>query len=314
MVKIENVMNKDVLTTSKDEKMPSLVERMHNHRVGAIVVVNTANEPVGIVTERDILRAIIAYREGLFNKQAQDVMTAPVLTIEADQDIDSAAIQMSLNRIRRIPVVSSDNKLIGLISYRDITNALRKSVYILQEKTEILQEKADRDPLTNLYNRRFLKDELKRQLALAKKSKNPMSVTMIDIDFFKKVNDTYGHQCGDMVLKRLADILVSKSREINVVGRYGGEEFIIIGMISDYKSARYTAERLREAVEAEEFEYEGKKFKITISLGVAVWNQNVKMYKELVKKADEALYTAKREGRNRVVMAEWGNEGVTEKV
>jgi diguanylate cyclase (GGDEF)-like protein len=214
-------------------------------------------------------------------------------------------MQMQLNRVRRIPVTSGD-KLIGIVSYRDLTNALQKSFKTLLEKTEELEEKVNTDPLTGLYNRRVISGQLKYQVDLARRSGHPMSIIMIDIDHFKKINDTYGHQCGDSVLKKLADILKDKSRSINIVGRYGGEEFIIIGPISDDKTAYYMAERLRTLVENTDFSCDesGKIFKVTISAGVAVWNGSIKSGRELLKLADEALYLAKRSGRNQVRMAE----------
>src|ERR1035437_496402 len=303
MVKIGAVMSKDVLTARKEDTVMSMLERLQKHRIGAIVVINKANVPIGIVTERDIIQALVVYKEETFKKQAQDIMSAPVLTLDPDQDIDSAAILMTLNEIRRIPI-TKDSKLAGLITYRDITNALRKSYYVLEEKAELLQDMANKDPLTGLFNKRFINEEIKRQFEAAITTGSPMAVIMIDIDHFKKVNDTYGHPCGDQVLKNLASIFLGKSRDINVVGRYGGEEFIIIGPISDHKSSLYFAERIRMIVESTPFFCESREFHITISAGVCVWNSKMKDAKTVIKLADDALYAAKRAGRNCVKIAE----------
>jgi diguanylate cyclase (GGDEF)-like protein len=303
IIKISTVMSKDVLTASKEDTVMSMIERLNKHRIGAIIIINKDNVPVGIVTERDIIRSLVAYKEETLKKQAQDIMSAPVLTLEPDEDIDSAAILMTLNNVRRLPI-TKDNKLIGLISYRDLTNALRKSNYVLEEKAELLQDMANRDPLTGLFNKRFINDEIKRQFDAAKQSEQPMAVIMMDIDHFKLVNDTYGHQCGDYVLKNLAGIMQAKSRDINVVGRFGGEEFIILGPISDMKSSVFFAERIRSTVEETNFVWEDKEFKITISAGVCVWNSNIKDAKTMIKLADEALYAAKNSGRNQVQIAE----------
>lgn len=303
MVKISDVMMTDVLTAAKTDTILDMSKRLQAHRIGAIVIVDNNHYPVGIVSERDIIRSITVYKEQTLNKQAQDIMSSPVLTLEPDQDIETAATLMSLNMIRRIPITKND-KLIGIISYRDITNALRKSYYMLEEKTETLEDKANRDPLTGLFNKGYLEEQLKYQFELSKRSGNPMTVMFLDIDFFKKVNDTYGHQCGDDVLKRIAAILKDKSRAINVVGRYGGEEFMVIGPVSDYKSALYLGERIRTAVEKEDFACNNIKFNITISIGISVWNNTTSSVKELVKFADDALYTAKRNGRNQVRMYE----------
>ncbi|MBN2753458.1 MAG: GGDEF domain-containing protein [Candidatus Goldbacteria bacterium] len=303
MVKISDVMMTDVLTASKSDTILEMSQRLQAHRIGAIVIVDNNRYPVGIVSERDIIRSLGVYKEQALNKQAQDIMSSPVLTLEPDQDIETAATLMSLNMIRRIPITQND-KLAGIISYRDITNALRKNYFMLEQKTEKLEDKANHDPLTGLFNKGYLEEQLTYHFELAKRSGNPMAVMFLDIDHFKKVNDTYGHQRGDEVLKKIAHILKDKSRAINVVGRFGGEEFMIIGPISDYKSALYLGERIRTAVEKEIFSHENTDFNITISIGISVWNSSITSEKDLVKFADEALYTAKRNGRNQVRMYE----------
>ena len=303
MVKISDVMMTDVLSAAKTDTILDMSKRLQAHRIGAIVIVDNNRYPVGIVSERDIIRSLGIYKEQALNKQAQDIMSSPVLTLEPDQDIETAATLMSLNMIRRIPITVND-RLAGIISYRDITNALRKNYYMLEQKTEKLEDKANHDPLTGLFNKGYLEEQLTYHFELAKRSGNPMAVMFLDIDHFKKVNDTYGHQCGDEVLKKIAHILKDKSRAINVVGRFGGEEFMIIGPISDYKSALYLGERIRTAVEKEVFSHENTDFNITISIGISVWNSSIASEKDLVKFADEALYTAKRSGRNQVRMYE----------
>ncbi len=303
--KVEQIMLKDVLKANKKDTILYICELMDRHRLGAVVITDKNDCPVGIVTERDIIKAIIAYKEKTHLITAGDIMSAPLVTIKPDDDIEYAFIQLSLNRIRRIPVIK-DNKLVGIVSYRDISNALRKNLYKLQEKTESLEIKAITDPLTGLYNKNYINEQLRDFYSLAKRTNQPMAIIMIDIDHFKNVNDKYGHLCGDEVLKKISFILKEKTREINVIGRYGGEEFIILGPISDYKSAFYIAERLRTIIENTTFYCDEKKeeFKITISAGVSVWNQKIKNYRELLKLADEALYLAKRNGRNQVRMSD----------
>ena len=298
-IKVKDVMVKEVLTAEKEESLLSIVERLHKHRMGAIVIVNREKSPIGIVTERDIIRAILAYRSGMTEKQAQDIMSAPLLTVEPDESIEPVASLMTLNRVRRIPVVKG-GELQGIVSYRDLTNALRKSFNLLAEETEKLTDRVNRDSLTGLYNKRYIAEQLDYHMELSKRSGNPMAVIMMDIDYFKKINDIYGHVCGDHVLKEVAEILSEKSRSINIVGRYGGEEFIILGPIGSEKSSVYLAERLRVLVEKRKFSCDGKNFNITISAGVAVWNPEIKSADALVKMADNALYTAKRSGRNQV--------------
>ncbi len=303
--KVEQIMLKDVLKAGKNDTLLTICELMDKHRLGGVIIVDKNDYPIGIVTERDIIKAIIAYKGKTHLIPAGDIMSAPLVTLTPDDDIEYAFMQLSLNRIRRIPVIK-DNKLVGIVSYKDISNALRKDFYKLQEKTESLEIKAITDPLTGLYNKNYINEQLKSFFSLSKRTNQPMAIIMIDIDHFKNVNDKYGHLCGDEVLKKISDILKEKTREINVVGRYGGEEFIILGPISDHKSAFYVAERLRSLIENTSFycDEKNEKFNITISAGISVWNSKIKNCKELLKLSDDALYLAKRNGRNQVRTAD----------
>ena len=206
MIKLKDVMVTDVLTASKTDTLQEVVQQLHKHKIGAIIIISGEKYPVGIVTERDIITALITYKEKILSIQAQDIMTAPVITLTPDDDIESASMMMSLNRIRRIPIVEN-GLLTGLVSYKDIANALRKSYYMLEEKTEGLEDKANKDSLTGLFNKGYVLEQLKYQTELSLRSGNPFSVIMIDIDHFKKVNDTYGHLAGDEILKRFISFL-----------------------------------------------------------------------------------------------------------
>jgi diguanylate cyclase (GGDEF)-like protein len=149
------------------------------------------------------------------------------------------------------------------------------------------------DSLTGLANRRFLEIELEKNFESAKRYNEQLSAIMLDIDHFKEYNDSQGHIEGDKILVKLADILLRETRGPDRVFRYGGEEFLIILPQTDVAQACDVAERLRKMVEAE--------MEITISLGVAAYQDNMTDSERLVNCADFALYRAKREGRNRVV-------------
>ncbi len=302
MVKIEDIMVRDVLTGKKDDGIISLVEKMQKHHIGDVVIVDIDNVPIGIITERDIIRGLFNFKEELLHKTAQDLMSAPVASLEPQEDIETAVIFMSLNRIKRVPV-THDNKLVGIISYMDITQALRKGYYLLEEKAEILEDRVNKDSLTGLYNKGYMIKALRKHIKLAKRNNTMLAIMMIDLDFFKKVNDTYGHLCGDEVLKTLSNLLREKSRAVNIICRYGGDEFIIIAPMANFKSANYFAERLRAAAENYEFSCAENKIRLTLSIGIALWNPKIKNGRELVKQADQALYAAKRNGRNQVQTA-----------
>ena len=158
------------------------------------------------------------------------------------------------------------------------------------------------DGLTGVDNRRALEQRLHEMFEHSLRLHEPISCVMCDIDHFKRVNDTYGHAAGDEVLKQFAEILKDAAREIDRVGRYGGEEFLLLlpGTVLD--SAVTFAERVRHRVEENTFSFEGGTLKRTVSIGVASWpHPRLKGREEMLKAADDALYVAKELGRNRVV-------------
>ncbi|OJY28612.1 MAG: GGDEF domain-containing protein [Myxococcales bacterium 68-20] len=160
-----------------------------------------------------------------------------------------------------------------------------------------------RDGLTRTYNKKFFQDRLETEFAYAKRHKSMLSLVMFDVDFFKRVNDTYGHLAGDAVLVHLARITQATIRTEDVLARYGGEEFAVICRGIALLNAGVLGERLRARVEQENFDYQGTRLPVTISVGVAALPEaNVATPSELVRDADSALYEAKRSGRNRVCL------------
>lgn len=164
-----------------------------------------------------------------------------------------------------------------------------------------LQELAIRDGLTGLYNRRYLDATLPRELARVRREDGVLAVIMADLDFFKRVNDTYGHDTGDEVLRRLADCLLQNAREGDVPCRYGGEEFALVMPGLNAGAARERTETLRRAVEDMEINCGEHAIKVTISIGIALFPAHSEDADTLIKYADMALYEAKRTGRNRCV-------------
>lgn len=187
-----------------------------------------------------------------------------------------------------IPTLNENNEIENFVSI---------GVDITAKKQ--LEELASIDKLTGLYNRRMIDEFI--YIEVEKHKRNPydgLSVIMIDIDYFKNVNDTYGHQIGDMVLSQTANLLIENSRKSDIKGRFGGEEFIIICPQTTAESALRLAEKIRIAIESFKFEEVGYK---TISLGISTFQDNDTV-ESLIKKADTALYQAKNSGRNKSVI------------
>jgi diguanylate cyclase (GGDEF)-like protein len=166
-----------------------------------------------------------------------------------------------------------------------------------------MYEAALRDGLTKAFNKKYFLDRLESEFAYARRHKSHLSLVMFDVDFFKKVNDGFGHLAGDYVLARLAKLTAAAVRTEDVFARYGGEEFGVICRAVELRKAGMFAERLRLLIESSSFEYEGKRIPVTISIGVsATPDLPVESATELIGSADEALYEAKRSGRNRVCL------------
>jgi diguanylate cyclase (GGDEF)-like protein len=174
----------------------------------------------------------------------------------------------------------------------------------LEEKKKELELLATHDPLTGLMNRRLVLELTHHELERARRYRLPVCVLMIDLDHFKQVNDTYGHLAGDDVLKQFASILSKNTRAVDIVGRYGGEEFVVVMPETGLEGALVFAERLRTAVERHEFvTRSGQKLHITCSIGVTQGEPELLDIDHLLALADKALYRAKEEGRNRVRVA-----------
>ena len=189
----------------------------------------------------------------------------------------------------------------------DGTLVLEGIVLDISDRKELeteLEELATRDPLTGLFNRRELSRVLEEELERGKRYQRPMALLWIDFDRFKEVNDTYGHAAGDSVLRSVSRLLLGSVRSVDSIGRFGGEEFVIVLPEMDLDEARDTAERLRRKVaEAPQPLGDGKTVPLSISVGVAVYPEHAQNAAALCAAADKAMYLAKGRGRNCVAMA-----------
>lgn len=171
----------------------------------------------------------------------------------------------------------------------------------LKRATEHFRELSNTDPLTNLYNRRFLAEILENELQRARRLHSIISLLIVDIDHFKKVNDIYGHQMGDKVLVSVAETFREGLRTYDIASRYGGEEFVLVLPGTPLTGGLEVAERLRKAVQSLKFPIPMDMVVITVSVGVAMFPaEQVDGFDSLFNRADEALYRAKQSGRNRV--------------
>ena len=174
----------------------------------------------------------------------------------------------------------------------------------LLETNKELHQLSITDGLTGLLNRKHILELLDQEISRSRRYGHPVSVLMLDIDHFKNVNDTYGHQTGDIVMRRLADLFCETVRENDLVGRYGGEEFLILLPDSDAQSGVQTAQRIRKRVQDLEIDASGENVSVTVSIGISSFPQYGQGADAVICAADEALYQAKSNGRNQVVISE----------
>ncbi|MBF0117549.1 MAG: diguanylate cyclase [Desulfobacterales bacterium] len=223
---------------------------------------------------------------------------AVVITGQGDEIIASQVIQAGAYDYLPIDRVSSES-----IS-RTIGSTLEKA-RLKRELREAMKKMAamtTKDELTGLYNRRYLMEALERELARAKRYENDLLFCMLDLDHFKHINDTLGHQAGDMVLAELGKMLKDSIRDSDLLCRYGGEEFAIILTNTNAQHAINAVERFRERVAQNVFAFGGTEFHVTISIGLASFRSSKPQSSDdLIGMADHALYQAKTEGRNRVI-------------
>lgn len=202
----------------------------------------------------------------------------------------------SAGRLLQIRDVTARHRADGEI--RRAHEELKTQFAANQELQQQLQELATRDELTGLYNRRYLEETLAREVATAARQNTPLSLILLDIDYFKTINDTYGHAAGDETLRLLGELLVSRTRAGDVACRYGGEEFVVLLPGATSIDALKRAEEIRVAFEASHVRVRDMEIRTTLSLGIAEHPGDWTSGEELLRNADIALYTAKGEGRN----------------
>ncbi|ANF27097.1 MULTISPECIES: sensor domain-containing diguanylate cyclase [Stutzerimonas] len=172
----------------------------------------------------------------------------------------------------------------------------------LQAANQELQRLSSTDRLTGLFNRGHWEEMLRQDYARHRRYERNAALVMFDIDHFKKINDSYGHQAGDAVIQQTAELVRQSTRDADIAGRYGGEEFVVLLPDTDSEGAVTFAERLRQSIEAHEVVHEGRSIRFTVSLGIADLSEPTNGYAQLIERADIALYSSKASGRNQVTL------------
>lgn len=178
---------------------------------------------------------------------------------------------------------------------------VKKRTEELENLNQRLRKAAQLDPLTHLFNRQYLLEKLEIEIQRYQRNNTPFTIVIMDIDHFKSINDQYGHNCGDEVLLELSKVISNEIRIMDILARWGGEEFLLLLPATDEQGAFQLSERIRQRIEDKNLIYECKNLSITITMGICEYSEDTTA-KELIKKADQALYNGKSHGRNTVVI------------
>jgi len=298
--------NRRIKWINKDESTSSLLNNMLNKYFDNVVIVENM-KPIGILTTKDIVR-IIKNKDDL-NQPIKEYMSSPLETVNENSSIKSALEFVKEKHYKRVVVVDNKGELKGIITQKELISltysrwAILMKEYqeelseinnMLESKNREYETLASTDHLTGLYNRyKFTELYLSAYTSMTQRH-NDMSLILLDIDHFKSINDTYGHNAGDNVLIQLANTFLKILRNIDMVCRWGGEEFIILLPTASLQNAEGLACKLREKIESIGFDIVGN---VTSSFGVSQVREGEDM-QSAVDRADKALYLAKRSGRN----------------
>jgi diguanylate cyclase (GGDEF)-like protein/PAS domain S-box-containing protein len=250
--------------------------------------------PLDIMTEADRTSAADMIRRGMTRQIAKNFsMIINILRKDG---------KVVIGELTGGPPVDVGGKQALIALLEDITDKVRadNKIKILNSR---LREQAIRDPLTNLFNRRYLEESLVRELIHAERQGQTVGLVMGDLDHFKAVNDTFGHQAGDQVLREFANLMMRFSRGSDIPCRYGGEEFLLLLPGISEEKACERAELLRAQLAAEPVAFDGKALRISASFGVAAFPKHARDADKLIAAVDKAMYQAKSAGRNRVCSA-----------
>jgi diguanylate cyclase (GGDEF)-like protein len=294
---ISKIMHRHVITTDISTSARECAKLIAAEHVGCLIVTKSEN-PVGMITERSFVHLV---KKGAFDPdktKASRFMSSPLISIGPEADFTAAMKVFNEKGIKRIPVVK-DDKVMGLVSLKDMIEFSNLALANLSEKHKKLKNTALLDPLTGIYNKAAITELMRKEYERIQRYGGRSSILFLDIDHFKEVNDKYSHLAGDAVLTELGILLKSVCREIDTIGRFGGEEFMIIAPNRKKYHAVKFGERLRTAIKEHTFSYNNTRISITCSIGIASLFEGRDFHFAL-ERADKALYHAKNMGRNRI--------------
>ena len=319
-IPLSDVMTPEVELIEPDTLVREVIHRMHMYR-HSCALVGRNGVPEGIITERDLVKLLdrIIEDPGLADRPADSIMSSPLHTVSISQSLFDALVISRAERVRHLPVVDADQKLTGVVTYTDLANAhfhvieLQRDAieHAVESRTEELREANQalsklslEDALLGIGNRRSMEVDLEHTHAVAARYRYSYAVVLMDIDYFKKYNDFYGHPAGDMCLKAVSDFISSAIRGSDRLYRYGGEEFLLLLPETGESDARALCQHLVTGLQRLELPHcRSPHHVVTVSAGIATAagaRDTECGWRTVVEQADGALYKAKSCGRNQV--------------
>ena len=297
---VKEYMTSPILSVDNDATLKEVADFMNSDKTSVVLVRNKNHGYIGVVTDADFTHKVAVKEYSVNTTTIESIMSAPIKAVDGSIFMADARRIMCQSGIRHL-AVTENGEFIGLLSAMNFFEYYK-------DVEEHLSNLAVHDGLTGIYNRRYFDETLAREWKRTMREKAPLSLIMLDIDYFKKYNDTYGHQAGDECLRQVATTISGALRRpADMAARYGGEEFVVVLPNLKLEDSAKFGETIRAKIEALKMEHKQSDANpfITVSLGIAsVVPSSISSYEELVGAADKALYSAKNKGRNRVCVAQ----------
>jgi len=297
---VKEYMTSPILSDDNDATLKEVADFMNSDKTSVVLVRNKNHGYIGVVTDADFTHKVAVKEYSVNTTTIESIMSAPIKAVDGSIFMADASGIMCQSGIRHL-AVTENGEFIGLLSAMNFFEYYK-------DVEEHLSNLAVHDGLTGIYNRRYFDETLAREWKRTMREKAPLSLIMLDIDYFKKYNDTYGHQAGDECLRQVATTISGALRRpADMAARYGGEEFVVVLPNLKLEDSAKFGETIRAKIEALKMEHKQSDANpfITVSLGIAsVVPSSISSYEELVGAADKALYSAKNKGRNRVCVAQ----------
>ncbi len=292
----------------------SVLKKSFRFRLARLALLKGPKDAIDSVYEIELGRPYAKVAPDNFDRELIDIVFETQKEIQITPQEDSPflrrlSVTKNFETLIAIPLISEE-KIAGILYIENISKVYFENFLILSSQFAIelqkvilykkVQDMAITDSLTEVSTRRYFLERFREEIRRSMRRKSSMSFLMVDLDYFKEKNDKFGHLVGDVILKEIAKILKSNLREIDIIGRYGGEEFSVVLAGIGRVGAFQVAERLRSSIEHSVFKAYDEKVSITISIGVSSFPEDGVDENALIESADKALYRAKEKGRNRV--------------